>query len=70
MVGMALLTAHGCSPHSKLTGLGLIPANTRLKTFITPSAPHAFSKSFNSQPSSIPHHHATQKVGKDETFCH
>ena len=59
--------AHGRPPHSKLTGLGLIPANTRLKTFITSSAPHAFSSSFNSQ-SSIPHHHATEEVGKDKTF--
>ena len=32
-------TAYGRPPHSKLAGLGLIPANTRLKTFITLRAP-------------------------------
>ena len=49
----ASFEAHRSWPHSP---------NTRLKTFITSWAPHAFSSPFGSQQLRIPHHHATKKA--------
>ena len=52
----ASFEAHRSWPHSP---------NTRLKTFITSWAPHAFSSPFGSQQLRIPHHHATKKAPKE-----